>query len=562
MDLPVQNPPAASASSAAAEADHASAVYEKRFWLRISWACNNQCLFCLDADHRPAERFVPLHEVEQSIRQAAAEGYQRLILSGGEATINPDFLAIVRFGRSCGFRSIQTITNGRMFSYAAFASASVQAGLTEATFSIHGHTAALHDELTGVPGAFDQACQGIRNLTRRCIVNIDIVVTRRNVAFVDRIIQRFSELGVYEYDLMHPVPFGRAFDHRAALFFDHRDASEHLARAFAFSRQREVYHIWTNRFPPAALEGFEELIQDPHKLYDEVQGRRHMFEAYAQGREFDCYPERCPFCFIRGLCQEFRAQSALARRPERIERLAATAPDDAFFRLVERCTSLRALRLPLNRANLRQLARHPSRLAQLERLELTVEDPEAAREAIALVPPHCRVVLEWPSDGDARPWRSGAWPAGVRHVHVLGAGTARFLASLAGNSDPLSTEIAFRLPSHEHLATARAEYEAVFAALAAFPSAPVMACAPCLTPCGEPDLETWCDYGALSPDGRTVNLDGLLRHFILAGYFVKSDRCADCAAEARCRGMHINFIRVFGFRCLRPIAPNTREAHG
>jgi len=35
--------------------------------------------------------------------------------------------------------------------------------------------------------------------------------------------------------------------------------------------------VWTNRFPVEFLEGLEDLIQDPHKMLDEVNGRR--FEA-------------------------------------------------------------------------------------------------------------------------------------------------------------------------------------------------------------------------------------------------------------------------------------------
>lgn len=558
MVLPVQNVPAA-----ADDAEHAQAVYEKRFWLRLSGVCNNRCVFCLDADHRPDGRFVPFHEVEQAIRKAVTDGYRRLILSGGEATIHPDFVKIIRCGRTCGFGSIQVITNGRMFSYASFATASLQAGLTETTFSIHGHTAALHDELTGVPGSFDQACQGIRNLTGRCIVNIDIVVTRQNVVFVDRIIQHFSEFGVHEYDLMHPVPFGRAFVNRSSVFFDHRDAAKHLARAFAFSRRMDSdYHIWTNRFPPHCLEGFEDLIQDPHKLHDEVEGRRRMLAGYVEGREFDCFPERCSLCFIRDLCREFRAHVAMARHPRRIARLTVTAPNDRTTCFLERCTNLRVLRLPLNRANLQQLRRLPALLAQLERLELPVEDLDVAMDAGALATPQRQVVLEWPTGSAAFPWRGGEWPTGVQHVQVLGAGTAQLLQSLPGDSGPPPKDRVFRLPCYERLSTARAAYAAVFPALAVWPSSRFVNCAPCLAPQGRFDCADWYNYDIRAQDGPAINLDELVRHFILTGYFVKSDRCSDCAAKHRCRGMHINFIRVFGFRCLQPIARDAQEAHG
>ena len=57
-------------------------------------------------------------------------------------------------------------------------------------------------------------------------------------------------------------------------------------------------------FPPQHLEGFEELIQDPYKLGDEVRGRK---EEYAhlleRGVALDCRsPHRCGHCYLQPLC--------------------------------------------------------------------------------------------------------------------------------------------------------------------------------------------------------------------------------------------------------------------
>ncbi|MFN2169127.1 MAG: hypothetical protein ACK2U9_23075, partial [Anaerolineae bacterium] len=64
--------------------------------------------------------------------------------------------------------------------------------------------------------------------------------------------------------------------------------------------------IWFNRFPPAHLEGHEHLIQDPHKLEDEVRGRRQEFEALlAEGTPLRCCePGRCALCYLQPFCRE------------------------------------------------------------------------------------------------------------------------------------------------------------------------------------------------------------------------------------------------------------------
>ena len=150
-----------------------SAVKEKRIWVRLNRVCNNGCLFCLDSDGH--DGFMESREVvEEKIRRGREEGGERLILSGGEASLHPDFVHFIEFGRALGYGWIQTITNGRMYAYRKFAD-------NETTFSMHGHRAELHDRLVGVPGAFKQAFAGLRNLVGRIVVNIDVVLNQLNI---------------------------------------------------------------------------------------------------------------------------------------------------------------------------------------------------------------------------------------------------------------------------------------------------------------------------------------------------------------------------------------------
>jgi len=178
-----------------------AAAWDKRYWLRISNACNLKCIFCLDAEHHIGT-FSPLDFIKHKIKKARDEGTTRLIVSGGEASIHPQFMEVIAYATSLGFEKVQTITNGRMFSYKSFADKAVEAGLNEATFSIHGHNAKLHDKLVAMPGAFDQALQGIRNLidSQKVIINIDVCVNKQNYKHVEDIIKLFATYDIYEFD--------------------------------------------------------------------------------------------------------------------------------------------------------------------------------------------------------------------------------------------------------------------------------------------------------------------------------------------------------------------------
>ncbi len=266
---------------------------EDRQWIRLTRRCNNRCLFCHDIERQDGT-VVPLDEIRAAIRAGRERGAGRLVLSGGEPTIHPRFLEVVALGRGAGYRWVQVISNGRMFAYEKFAAAAAAAGLDEVTLSIHGHTPEVHDALVGSKGAFAQVIRGLENLQRtRRVVSIDIVACRPNVRHLADIVKFLLDRGIREFDLLHLVPFGRAFEEqREMLEFDPLEERKHILNALAFAARPGV-HMWTNRWPAPLLEGAEHLMQDPHKIMDELRGMADDFRTLLDtGKVPACHGER------------------------------------------------------------------------------------------------------------------------------------------------------------------------------------------------------------------------------------------------------------------------------
>lgn len=289
-----------------------SAVNEKRLWVRLTRACNNHCIFCHDIGAHDGLA-VPEDEVLARLRAGRAEGATRAILSGGEPTIHPRFVDLVGAARDMGYTWVQCVSNGRMFAYDKFAARAIANGLREATLSMHGHTPELFEALVGIPGSFAQSLAGLKNLLRMgVVVSVDIVLNRQNLPHLREILEFYIGMGVYEFDLLHLVPFGRGFDeHRETLFADPDQVAFELSRALSLVDTVPGLFLWTNRLPIALLEGHEDLFQDPHKIYDEVLGERAAFkELFEHGTEPDCLGERCPYCFLRPFCDAARRYAA------------------------------------------------------------------------------------------------------------------------------------------------------------------------------------------------------------------------------------------------------------
>lgn len=276
-----------------------------KHWVRLTRVCNNHCIFCLDKEPQNGT-CLPFARIKKDLAEGRRKNINKLILSGGEPTIHPEFLDIVKFSKKSGYKHIQVITNGRMFAYGGFLKEAVATGISEITFSIHGHYENLHDRQTGVRGSFKQAMAGLNNalMTERLIVNVDIVINKINVKHLYDILSFFIKLGVSEFDLLQVIPFGRAWDNKNDVLYDVEGSLAYLKKALRLSKDPNL-HIWTNRFPAQYLERCEGLIQHPFKLYDEVRGNRAMFERFfSHGRIMDCFGERCQFCFLESFCRD------------------------------------------------------------------------------------------------------------------------------------------------------------------------------------------------------------------------------------------------------------------
>jgi len=563
-------------------AGHEQAAHEKRNWVRLTFHCNDHCVFCLDSDtHDGTDR--DREEVKRQILDGRKNGATRLILSGGEPTIHPSFIDFIKLGRLAGYRKIQTVTNGRMFSYGDFLARCLDAGLDEITFSLHGHTAKIHDALVGTRGAFDEETRGLKQALAdgRPIVNIDVVINRGNVRYLPEMLGTFYGWGVREFDLLQVVPFGRAFtDGRETLFYDLREARPYILAALEFSTRPDV-HVWFNRFPPEHLEGYEHLIQDPYKLNDEVRGRKEEFgRLLDDGVDLDCRdPHRCQYCYVERLCDELYATRArIAGRAFDVVRVdtgweAAQEPvfggDPASAR---KAGPGGARRLPLAppspslptptvselvagapgglhvvapdvAAACEEAARHP------EARTLSLELAEYAGLPEALAGPLADRRLARAVAATAHQAERLLAIEGEHEVVVLlDRDTAPWL--LAQQSP--SPRLVVRQPSYERLTEAAerdVDLRDFFARLEA--PLPVEAVPLCVSARARPEPRT-LDAAMLAPDGRP-EIFRFTKRFIVDRYYVKSLRCAACVHERSCRGMHVNYVRAHGFGAMQPV---------
>jgi len=552
---------------------HEQAAHQKRNWVRLTYDCNDRCIFCLDTQAHDGRMRDP-QEVKRQILDGRRKGAERLILSGGEPTIHPRYIDFIKLGRLAGYAHIQTVTNGRLFKYRPFLERCIDAGLREITFSVHGPNAKVHDALVGVKGAFAEEMEGLRNALRdgRPIVNIDICVNRGNVKHLPAMIAKFTQMGVREYDLLHVIPFGSAWrEGREVLFYDLEAMRPYLLEAFAWAKKPDM-HIWLNRFPVQHCEGFHELIQDPYKLNDEIRGRKEEFQQWIDtGQPLDCrQPRRCGYCYLQHVCDTFEAVQREVFLKARFDVVRVDADWEQKQQPVfggDPASAKRKRRLPTARLSYERpetlAARAGARTLQVLARDLADAEAVAARFALPEVElrlvdwtgvetsalPITRMLVSSRREVEALAPLADA--RGIELVLDLTTQVAPWLLSLRS---PPARRFALRQPTWERRTeSASQDLPALRAFFDELPwEVPVEGLPRCVLGRAPRPPRRVYDTAMATPDGRLEPFRFVQRH-ILDGYFTKSLRCGRCAHEESCRGLHVNYVRAHGFAAMQPV---------
>src|SRR6185295_18100563 len=142
------------------------------------------------------------------------QGVRLVDFDGGEPTLHPELVTIVKTARALGYERVHVTSNGRLLAYEDFAKKLVTSGLTSMAFSVHGPDARTHAQQVGVAEAFDQTVEGIRNAVANAPggveLGMNITLTKGNHELLGEVAQLGWDLGLKWLNVQFLTPFGRA----------------------------------------------------------------------------------------------------------------------------------------------------------------------------------------------------------------------------------------------------------------------------------------------------------------------------------------------------------------
>lgn len=257
----------------------------ERVDIKIGFQCNNRCKFCVQGSKRDYLPAKSKKEIKDSLKESFVKGKRGVVFTGGEPTLHPHFLELVRYAKRTEFKEIQIQTNGRMFAYNDFCLKTIKAGANQFAPALHGPNAKIHDFLTSVKGSFEQTVKGIKNLKKmNQYVLTNTVITATNAKYLPQIAKLLVDLGVDQYQFAFLHISGRAAENKDWIVPQKTKILKYIKEGLDIGIKAHK-KVMTEAIPYCLMKGYEDYIAEkiipPSIVYD----AGFVVEDYAQYRK-------------------------------------------------------------------------------------------------------------------------------------------------------------------------------------------------------------------------------------------------------------------------------------
>jgi MoaA/NifB/PqqE/SkfB family radical SAM enzyme len=280
--------------------------------IQLGHMCNNRCVFCVSGQETALGRAGPLEAdpVIESIRAARAAGHAKLTLLGGEPTLQPGFMAVLREAVALGFEEIVIFTNGVKTARGEFIDEILATGGNFTwRISLQGATRAAHDATTKKPGAFDRIVRTLEGLHARGErVTVNMCVVESNYESVHHFPELLVPHGVVQLhlDMMRPLDAGQRTEEELRAAIPHYPSMVPALEAMAAGFP-EGFDLNIGNLPFCLAPGLARYIHHDgeHTLTISVDNGKKLsapWNKYLTKKRDKIKPPSCKGCVFDGRC--------------------------------------------------------------------------------------------------------------------------------------------------------------------------------------------------------------------------------------------------------------------
>jgi len=191
--------------------------------------CNEKCIHCY-ADSSPERNdFLPLEQIKSVLDQAIEFGEPYIQFTGGDPLIHSHLIEAVEYAATLPFKGIEIYTNGLLLNDKMLQK--LIPFQPSFSFSIYADNAAIHDEVTRVPGSWKRTLDAMKRTQKAGLkIRAGIALMENNIDQAEKmpafLAQKFGLTSDFiRFDAVNQVGRGKNLEMLQGITPSHRPSS-------------------------------------------------------------------------------------------------------------------------------------------------------------------------------------------------------------------------------------------------------------------------------------------------------------------------------------------------
>ncbi len=277
----------------------------KRTDVKVWFACNNYCTFCVQGDKRFKFQPRKLEEIRNILDTEYNDGCKYVVFTGWEPTVHPNLVEAVAYAKQIGFKQIQIQSNGTTFHDVDYTKSLIAAGVTEFSPSIHWFHAETHDTQVQTPWAWKKVIKGLIVLKQlNQIIIINSVITKDNYREAPELAALLLKIGVNQFQFAFVHILWSAAKNKETVVPRKSDVIPYIHKALDLAKKHGV-PAYTEAIPYCLMQGYEWAIAENIMPETSVIDAEYKIDSYADYRwsEWKAKRKDCKKCSKNDVCE-------------------------------------------------------------------------------------------------------------------------------------------------------------------------------------------------------------------------------------------------------------------
>ncbi len=277
----------------------------KRADIKVWFACNNQCDFCVQWDKRKKFKQRSLEEIKNILDREYKNWAKALVFTWWEPTIHTKLIESVEYAKNIWYKQIQIQSNWTRFQDIDYVKKLINAGVTEFSPAIHWFKPETHDKQVKHPWAWQKVVKGIINLRKlRQKIIINSVITKSNYREIPELSALLIKLWVSQFQFAFVHILWSADKNKDTVVPKKSNAIPYIKKWLDLAKKHKI-PAFTEAIPYCLMQWYEESIAEQIIPEMSISDAEERVDSYSEYRwtEWKSKREECKKCSKYNICE-------------------------------------------------------------------------------------------------------------------------------------------------------------------------------------------------------------------------------------------------------------------